>query len=45
MRHCQMIIRDFLVVFFGLESRDNPSRTLEYLDLRDPNAKFEELEI
>ena len=44
LKHCSIIIRGFLFVFFGyIEDStvvDNISDTLEYLDLEDPNSQF-----
>ena len=39
MNHCSVIIRDHLFIFFGYEENNvKKSNTLEWLDLRDPYA-------
>ena len=46
LKHCQIILRDMLFVFFGHKTNDyDYTDTLEYLDLKDPNSTFQEIKI
>jgi len=46
MNHCQIILKNFLFVFFGFKDFSPfHSNTIEYLDLRDPKATFQILNI
>ena len=45
-KHCQIIMRDILFVFFGHKySMISFSDKLEYLDLKDPFAEFKKIKI
>ncbi len=46
MNHCQVIINDCLLVFFGhQDTKSLHSDTLEYLDLLSPESSFKEVKI
>ena len=46
LKHCQIIIRDVLFIFFGHQKTVHDfSDTLEYLDLKDPGATFNRMQI
>lgn len=46
MKHCQVILKGVLFVFFGhQDTMSLYSDTLEYLDLEDPDASFKEIKI
>lgn len=44
-RHCSFVCKNHLFAIFGFRSLVKYSKTAEFINLKDPKAKFESFEI